>query len=216
MRGEIESWVEKSTGGRVAATRTLTGGYSNENVLVTLDDGGRFVLRRYLRRNSCAVEAALAGRLAGIVAVPEVVAADPDGAETGEPLLLSVFVPGRLLSEAPAADARALGLAAGETLARIGSVTFDAPGFFEDGALRPGPPGMEPPIGLDVFVRRCLTEGNAAGHLSDEEQEALLRYAERAAPALAGLQGARQLVHSDYNPKNILVDGRRIAAVLDW
>jgi Ser/Thr protein kinase RdoA (MazF antagonist) len=95
-------------------------------------------------------------------------------------------------------------------------VTFDAPGFFEDGTLRPGPPGMEPTSGLDVFVRRCLTEGNAAGHLSDEEQEALLRYAERAVPALAGLQGARQLVHSDYNPKNILVDGPRIAAVLDW
>jgi aminoglycoside phosphotransferase (APT) family kinase protein len=217
MRSE-HSWVEKSTGGRIAGTRVLTGGYSNENTLVTMDDGGKFVLRRYLRRNSCAVEAALATRLAGVVPVPEVVAADPDGSEAGEPVLLSVFVPGRQLGEAleQTTSARELGRATGEALTRIGSVTFEAPGFFDGAGLRPGPPGMEPTDGLDVFVRRCLTEGNATGHLSAQEQQALLRYAERAAPTLATLRGARQLVHSDYNPKNILVDGHRITAVLDW
>jgi aminoglycoside phosphotransferase (APT) family kinase protein len=214
----IQDWVEKAAGGQVAETRLLTGGYSNENTLVTIDNGSRYVLRRYLRRNSCAVEAALATRLTGVVPVPEVVAADPDGSEAGEPVLLSVFVPGRQLGEAleHTTEARELGQAAGEALVRIGSVTFEAPGFFDGGDLRPGPPGMEPTSGLDVFVRRCLTEGNAAGHLSDHEQQDLLRYAERAAPTLDSLRGARQLVHSDYNPKNLLVDGRRITAVLDW
>ncbi|MET0418681.1 MAG: phosphotransferase, partial [Actinoplanes sp.] len=218
----LRSWVENEAlpGHRIAATQVLTGGYSNENVLLTMAGGGRYVLRRYLRRNSCAVEAALSARLAGVVPVPEVVAADPAGRSAGEPVLLSVFAPGAPLADVMAQAPAELGAAAGETLARLGSVTFPAAGFFTGGDLVPGPPGTEPTEGLDVFVRRCLAEGNAAGHLTETEQQTLLRYAEKAAPELDELRGSRQLVHSDYNPKNLLAaqhDGRwRITTVLDW
>ncbi|GAA2689724.1 phosphotransferase family protein [Actinoplanes palleronii] len=219
----IWDWVENTAlpGHRVTTKRELTGGYSNHNVAFTTDTGDTYVLRRYLGDDAGAVEAALARRLAGVVPVPEVIA-------IGHGALVSRFLPGRPLSEVLAeaetdADTTVvadLGRSTGETLARIGTVSFAAPGFFADGTLTPGPPGIEPASGLDAFVDKCLAEGNAAGHLTDAEQHALRTYAARATPLLTAVHGSRRLVHSDFNPKNLLaleVDGRwRISAVLDW
>jgi aminoglycoside phosphotransferase (APT) family kinase protein len=211
MEPTLRDWIETEAlpGRRLTAERTLTGGYSNDNVLITTDDDRRFVVRRYLGANRCAVEAALARRLAGVIPVPEVVAADESGKQAGEPVLLSVFAEGAPVSEDPA-HGRDVGL----VLARLGGVTFGAPGFFADGKLEPD--GIEPTMGLDLFVDRCLREGNAHGHLSPAEQDALRRYAEEATPRLAVLAGSRRLVHSDYNPKNILAVGERVTAVLDF
>jgi aminoglycoside phosphotransferase (APT) family kinase protein len=225
LEPRIRDWIETVAlpRSRVTGSRPLAGGYSNDNVLVATADGGEYVLRRYLRTNSCPVEAALAARLAGVVPVAEVIAADPSGDAAGEPAMLSAFMPGRLLGEVLAekgAAAAELGEAAGRTLAAIGSVSFAAPGFFGGGALEAGPAGMEPTNGVDAFVRRCLAEGNAAGHLSADEQRRLVRFAEQAAPELEAVRGSRQLVHADYNPKNLLVSQRtgrwQVSAVLDW
>ncbi|NMO51540.1 phosphotransferase [Actinoplanes sp. TBRC 11911] len=224
LKPRIRHWIETLAlpGRKVATTRPLTGGFSNDNALVTLADGGEYVLRRYLRKNSAAVEAALAARLSGVVPVPEVIAADPSGGAAGEPALLSTFMPGQLLghvlTDPPPASAQ-LGHAVGATLAALGSITFASAGFFSDGRLTPD--GIEPTSDLDVFVERCLTDGNAQGHLSDEDQRKLLRVAERATDDLRVLRGSRQLVHSDFNPKNLLVarpDGTtwQVTAVLDW
>jgi aminoglycoside phosphotransferase (APT) family kinase protein len=194
-------WAESVTGLTVVSSRVLSGGYSNENTLLDMSDGSRLVLRRYPGSNRCAVETALAARLQGVVPVPPVVAASPaDG------LLLSEFVAGEPVSDAA--------YAVGETLARIGTVSFEKPGFFGDETLTPD--GFEPIGGLDTFVDRCLREGNASGHLTPAEQKALLRYAVEVTPELDALQGSRQLVHADYNPKNILASGGRVVAVLDW
>ncbi|GIF14152.1 aminoglycoside phosphotransferase (APT) family kinase protein [Actinoplanes teichomyceticus] len=222
----IWDWVrtEALPGRRVTGVRELTGGFSNHNVAISTDDGNTYVLRRYRGRNACAVEAALARRLAGVVPVPEVVAADETGRLAGEPALLSRFRPGRPLSDvlasADAGVAEQCGRAVGLTLARIGTVSFEAPGFFADASLTPGPPGVEPAAGLDDFVQRCLAQGDAAGHLTAGEQRALREHAARATALLVAVHGCRLLVHSDYNPKNLLVDadhGRwRVTAVLDW
>ena len=223
MEPSLRSWIEDALPGRrVVAERDLTGGYSNHNVQLTMDDGSAFVLRRYLGTNACAVEAALARRLTGVVPVPEVIAADETGKQAGEPVLLSTFLPGRPVGEVLNEEtAPELGREVGATLAAIGGVVFAAPGFFGDGRLEPGPPGVEPTSELDTFVERCLREGNADGHLTAAEQRDLRRYAEQATPALAVLAGSRRLVHSDYNPKNLLAEaepdgsGWRLTAVLD-
>jgi aminoglycoside phosphotransferase (APT) family kinase protein len=222
----IRSWLTTVAlpGRRIVAVRSLTGGYSNDNIAMTTGDGRAYALRRYRRTNACAVEAALAARLARVVPVAQLVAADPTGSSAGEPVLLSELVPGRpvsdVLRELPEPAAVELGRSVGKALARIGSVSFAAPGFFADGYLEPGPADVEPISGLDAFVERCLEQGNAAGHLSDGEQRHLRRFAERAAPELAVLQGSRRLVHGDFNPKNLLAarrDGRwQLTAVLDW
>ncbi|MEU4240783.1 phosphotransferase [Actinoplanes sp. NPDC026619] len=193
-------WAESVTDLKIVSSRELSGGYSNHNVLLEMSDGARLVLRRYRGDNRCAVEAALARRLHGVVPVAEVVAADPEAG-----LLLSVFVDG-----GPVTD----GYPVGVTLARIGSVTFDAPGFFGGEDLTPS--GDELIGGLDAFVDRCLREGNATGHLTGDEQKALLRYAAEVTPELNALQGSRRLVHADYNPKNLLAVDGRVTAVLDW
>ena len=226
LEPRIRDWIEAAAlpGREVTGARPLIGGFSNDNSLVAASDGREYVLRRYLRTNSCAVEAALATRLTGVVPVAEAIAADPSGEFAGEPLLLSTFMPGRplnlVLPELSGPAVAELGRAVGGTLGAVGSVSFDAPGFFSDGGLEPGPAGIEPIDGLDAFVRRCLAEGNAAGHLSDDEQRKLIRLAERATSDLEVLRGARQLVHSDYNPKNLLVAERdgawQVTAVLDW
>src|SRR4051794_3823934 len=80
----------------VRTTRRLDGGHSNDNLHLVTDAGEEYVLRRYPGRNACAVEAALAERLHGVVPIAQVVAADPDGASAGRPVMVSRFVRGDL------------------------------------------------------------------------------------------------------------------------
>ncbi|GAA2376772.1 phosphotransferase family protein [Dactylosporangium salmoneum] len=224
LAAPLRAWVESAAGSRVAGVRALTGGYSNDNAVLTFAGGGELVLRRYLRTNACAVEAALAARLAGVVPVPEVVAADPTGEAAGEPAMLSALAPGHpageVLDGLAGPEAAELGGAIGEALAAAGTVTFAAPGFFGDGTLTPGPEGAEPAAGLGAWVARCLAHGNAEGHLTGHERRELQRMADEATPQLAVLHGSRRLVHGDFNPKNLLAERRggrwRVAAVLDW
>ena len=211
-------------GRRITAAEPLGGGYRNENLrLVT--DGGDYVLRRYLRGDAartCAIEAALAARLAaGAVPVAEVIAADPEGAAAGIPLLLARHVPGVMVSGAavhdPAAAAE-LGASAGRTLAAIGQVTFPGGGVFAGPDLVPSPEGM--PGSLPEFLESCLRAGRAASALSPAEIGGLRALAAAADPLARSAGQACQLVHSDYNGKNLLavvVGGRwSISAVLDW
>jgi aminoglycoside phosphotransferase (APT) family kinase protein len=201
-------------GHRITGTEPLTGGYVNDNLLIVSHTGDRYVLRRYRRRNTCAIEAALAARLVGVVPVPEVVAADPDGTHAGEPVLLSRFVPGTLLSEtlsdSTSANPADLGRATGETLAAIGTVEFPYPGFFEDSSLEPV--RFEPTERLATFV----VDRIETAELSDADKKRLIELAKGYEPLLATVASARQLVHADFNPKNILVRDSSVAAVLDW
>jgi fructokinase len=213
-------------GDRVVAAAPLGGGYRNENVLVTTARG-RYVLRRYRAgagresARTCAVETALAARLAATaVPVPEVIAADPGGGAAGEPLLLARHVAGVLVSRAVThrrGSAWELGRAAGTALAAIGSVTFERGGTFTGADLVPSAAGL--PAGLPEFVEACLRAGPAATALSPAEL-GRLRALAAAEPLAASAAAARQLVHSDYNGKNLLAAREHgqwsISAVLDW
>jgi aminoglycoside phosphotransferase (APT) family kinase protein len=224
----VLAWLDRVLPGeRVAVAVPLGGGYGNENILVTTGCG-RYVLRRYRRARgpdaarTCAVEAALAARLAAAaVPVPEVIAADPAGSAAGEPLLLARHVAGVLVSQAvtgrraPAGD---LGRAAGRALAAVGAVTFPCPGVFTGPGLVPDAAGL--PASLPEFVEACLRQGHAATALSPAELGRLRALAAAEAPLAASAAAARQLVHSDYNGKNLLAVRRRgrwsVSAVLDW
>jgi aminoglycoside phosphotransferase (APT) family kinase protein len=222
----IREWLSRDAlpGLQILHASALTGGYSNANILLITNTGDRYVLRRYLHHNTCAVETALAGRLAGIVPVAEVIAADPDGAAANQPVMLSRFLPGDLVStvlpELAPREARELGRSVGAVLAAIGTVTFPRPGFFDGPDLVPGPDGMEPTADLPVFVDRCLRTGNAHHALTPAEQQALRQHSTQVAPVLGAVHGSHQLVHSDFNPKNLLAAHHHgawtITAVLDW
>jgi aminoglycoside phosphotransferase (APT) family kinase protein len=237
----VRVWLASALAGQqIVAARQLAGGYRNDNVLLVTDTAEKYVLRRYrggdveATGRTCGVEAALAARLRGIVPVPEVIAADLAGSAAGEPLLLSRYAAGSMVSEVlvrpdgaaagpagpPAGDP---GRAAGTVLAAIGSVRFGGPGFFTGPDLAPSAEGM--PASLADFVEDCLraagtSSERAVGGLSPAEQDGLRTLAARAGPAAARADGSRQLVHSDYNPKNLLAVERggqwSITAVLDW
>jgi aminoglycoside phosphotransferase (APT) family kinase protein len=216
------AWLvgEALPGRRVAATRPMPGGFRNGTMLVVTDTGERYVLRRYSDGSACPVEVALCARVGGVVPVPEIVAADVDGGSAGSVVALSRFVPGVPVTDAltTGADLRQLGHAVGGALAAVGTVAFPAPGLFRGPDLVPQPcPAM---LDLPGFVDHCLDVGPAASLLTPDERRRLRELAGRLGPHVAAVRDARQLVHSDYNPKNLLV--RRaggewaVSAVLDW
>jgi aminoglycoside phosphotransferase (APT) family kinase protein len=221
----VLAWLaeEALPGARIVSSTLLSGGFVNENLLLVTDTGRRCVLRRYLRPDgqaTCAVETALAQRVRGVVPVAVVVAAEPSGRVVDEPLLLSEFVTGTLASTAliGGEDPGGLGVAMGRALASIGTVAFAAPGFFTGPDLRTSADGMAG--GLADFVAECLAKGNADDALSADERRDLVALAKDAQPLVTASAGVSRLVHSDYNPKNVLVDrvsGRwAVTAVLDW
>lgn len=218
---ELSRWLGAVLPGqRVTGLARLGGGYRNRNTRLDLDDGEALVLRQYEVDEAgriCAVEAALLARLRGAAPVPGLIAADPAGTAAGEPVLLTRFVPGVPLSAVLAGpgDHAALGRAAGRALGAIGTVTFDGGGFFTDGTLQPTAGDLAG--GLPGFVDACLAAGPAPTVLSAAELAGLRELARADEPLAARADGARQLVHSDYNPKNLLIgtDGS-VAAVLDW
>jgi len=231
MRATLEppilAWLERALRGEpvIAAVR-LGGGYINENTVITTARG-KYVLRRYRRgaesaRRICAVEAALADRLSGTaVPIADVIAADPAGSEAGEPLLLLRHMAGITLGAAIASDggsAEQIGQAAGRALAAIGAVSFECGGFFTGPDLVPSAAGM--PGSLQEFVETCLQAGHAGKVMAPEELAGLRALAADESPLAGSVASARQLVHSDYNGKNLLVVRLRgqwsISAVLDW
>jgi aminoglycoside phosphotransferase (APT) family kinase protein len=226
----VLAWVQQALRSEQAiAMARLPGGYINENIAITTDSG-RYVLRRYRRdtginsaARTCAIEAALARRLDGTgVPIAEVIAADASGTAAGQPLLLARYADGVMLSVALAkvdgSTAEEIGRAAGTTLATIGTVSFRNGGCFTGPDLVPSPEGM--PDRLEEFVDSCLQGAHLATVMNDGELVALRALAARLAPAAASTASARQLVHSDYNGKNLLAlkrGGRwSISAVLDW
>ncbi|WP_345346467.1 phosphotransferase family protein [Actinoallomurus liliacearum] len=215
-------------GGPVVGERPLSGGFSTDNVLLRTAGGEAYVLRRYQRRNTCAVEAAVMRRVSPHVPVPEVVLADEDGSLVGEPLLITRFVPGvsgaAVFAGAALEDGPPLAESIATVLAAIGSVTFPAAGFFSGPELRTDAPRPKFCEDLPAFVEDCLAQAPPDLGLSREDRAALVGLAREWAPLVAQVRAdpalGPRLVHSDFNPKNLLLrpsgDGWRVSAVLDW
>jgi fructokinase len=229
----LAGWIGQALPGqRITGVTPLSGGYRNRNTLIAASAGQAYVLRQYQpgepgpaeprASRVCAVETALARRLQSVAPVPEMIAADSGGAAAGEPVLLSRYAPGVLLraalTEADDPDATALGEMTGRALAAIGTVSFPRGGFFTGPALDPSAEGM--PASLPDFVEVCLRAGPAGDVLSARELAGLRALARASTPLAERVAGARQLVHSDFNPKNLLVRRESghwsVTAVLDW
>jgi aminoglycoside phosphotransferase (APT) family kinase protein len=204
----------------------LAGGHSGETFLAE-SAGERTVVRIYAARgatrgpNAAEVDAAVLRLVRGLVPVPDVLEVRRADPSAGTPaLLVTSWLPGTRLDEVlPHADDRlaaALGRSVGSVLALLAQMPMLRGGLFVDGELRIGPK----PSGADDLVRwvdelvdqRGLTTG---WHPAD--REGLMGVAERAQDLIDRTTRVC-LVHSDLNPKNVLVDPAtgEVAGLVDW
>ena len=199
----------------------LEGGWSGQTFLAEAA-GERTVVRIYPpgRRDDAApeVDAAVLRLVRGLVPVPEVleVRREVAGAGSGQPgVLVTSYLPGErgdlLLPTLTDADAATLGARLGGLLADLAGMPTVRSGPFVDADLTIGDFGLAD--GLPGFV---ADHANALGWEIDLLDQ-LMSAAERA-QALLDAVGRTCLVHSDANPKNLLVDPRTldVTGLLDW
>jgi aminoglycoside phosphotransferase (APT) family kinase protein len=183
-----------------ASLEPLEGGWSGQTFLAEAG-GERTVVRIYAdgRRGPAAheIDAAVLRLVRGLLPVPEVVEVRRADPATGLPaLLVTEFLPGvrgdLLLPTLDDAGLRRAGESVGRVVATLGGMPLLARGVFADGDLTIKPFELELP--------ESLGEVGAA------------------AEALLDVETRTCLVHSDLNPKNLLLDPDTLAitGVLDW
>ncbi|WP_210503829.1 phosphotransferase family protein [Nocardioides xinjiangensis] len=204
-----------------ASLTVLPGGHSGRTFLGEAA-GDRVVVRLYPpddRRGPEApeVDAAVVRLVRGLVPVPEVVEVRRAHPGTGQPgLLVTSWLPGergdlavaRLTAAGDADGLRRLGRATGTLAATLAGMPMLRRGPFADAELSVG---RFPDGGLVDWVRERLPTWPEA------ERRGLVEVARVAQERLDVVDRAC-LVHSDLNPKNLLVDPASLAvtAVLDW
>jgi aminoglycoside phosphotransferase (APT) family kinase protein len=197
----------------------LEGGWSGQTFLAEAA-GERTAVRIYppgVRGPGAAeIDAAVLRLVRGLVPVPEVLEVRPAQLHDDQPgLLVTSFLPGvrgdELLPALDAPSLAAVGTALGGLLADLGGMPMLRTGPFVDAELRIGDFGLD---GLPEYVETRLPE---LGHLSPEEIDGLRVVALDAQVLLDSVPRAC-LVHSDLNPKNLLLDPDTLAltGVLDW
>ncbi|KRF15394.1 hypothetical protein ASG90_11855 [Nocardioides sp. Soil797] len=203
----------------------LEGGHSGETFLGTSGDeqvvvrihGGRSAARG---ESAVDVDAAVLRLVRGLVPVPEVLEVRrPDPAADIPAILVTSFLPGErldLVLPTASSDLQArIGTQLGELLTRLNRMPFLRSGPFIDPDLAIGSWGAEA-RDLRAFTEDLLPDSPLAAWVA-ADREALLELAGRAQDLLDPIDRVC-LVHSDFNPKNLLVDpdSGEITGVLDW
>jgi aminoglycoside phosphotransferase (APT) family kinase protein len=198
----------------------LAGGWSGQTFLAETA-GERSVVRIYPpgARSDAApeIDAAVLHLVRGLVPVPDVLEVRRGTADRPG-LLVTSYLPGErgdlLLATLDDAGLTTLGTRLGHLLADLAGMPMSRAGMFVDADLTIGDFGLAD--GLAGFV------DHHAGALTDRGWDARLladlhELAGRAQAALDGVPRAC-LVHSDVNPKNLLVDAGAllVSGLLDW
>jgi Ser/Thr protein kinase RdoA (MazF antagonist) len=219
---EILAAAERLLGARVTP---LAGGYSGETFLVDLADGDttgadQAVVRLFARDPSrAAVTVGLFRLLQGLLPVPTVLEAKLDttgGSATGPAaptLIVMSKLPGErldtVLATADQAIAERLGVAVADVAVALAGVPFPRPGSLHglDLQVEPWPRGGGPIADVEHLIEAGFP-GSADG---------LLAVADEAEDLIADV-GRYCLVHSDFNPKNLLVDPVEgvVTGLVDW
>lgn len=194
----------------------LAGGYSGETFLAEAA-GQRTVVRIYSGRgarrgqDAVQVDAALLRLVRGLVPVPEVLEVRlPDRGRPG--VLVTSLLPGQRLDEVlptlGADDLSRVGTAAGRIVATLATIPQPRAGMFR---------GIDLQVeAFDLGDLGDWLDRNGLGWPADE-LSALREVLDRAQDVL-DLVDRVSLVHSDFNPKNVLVDPERlqVTGLLDW
>ena len=193
----------------------LAGGWSGQTFLGEAG-GERSVVRIYppgLRPDLAPeIDAAVLGLVRGLVPVPDVLEVRRGHPASDVPgVLVTAYVDGvrgdELLPTLADTDAARLGRRLGALAADLSGMPTLRPGPFVDGDLTIGT--FDLADGLPALALTLAWEAPLLAQLVD--------VAERAQRLLDGV-GRTCLVHSDLNPKNVLLDPEtlEVAALLDW
>lgn len=200
----------------------LAGGHSGETFLAEVA-GEQAVVRIYGPRSrwrgplAPEIDAAVLRLVRGLLPVPEVLEVRRPGRSDDLPgLLVTSRLPGERLDVVlHRLDGDALvriGRALGTILGRLGHIAMVRPGFFADPDLSIAPPPGEA-VDLPAWVEHHAERlGWTAPDLDD------LRRVGDDAQVLLDLTDRTCLVHSDLNPKNVLVDPGtlEVTGLVDW
>jgi aminoglycoside phosphotransferase (APT) family kinase protein len=212
----MEGIVSSGSDDETPALVPLAGGWSGETFLAEVA-GVRQVVRIHARDPGRAeVDAALLRLVRGLVPVPEVLEVRPPGPDVPG-LLVTEHLRGErgdlLLPRLDDAGLATLGTQVGLVLAALGGMPQLRPGAFVDDSLRvePWPDAAD---GLPGWVEAHLE--HLDGWSADEREG--LRDVAADAQDLLDTVGRTCLVHSDLNPKNLLVDPGTLAVtgLVDW
>jgi aminoglycoside phosphotransferase (APT) family kinase protein len=210
----VEDWFD-------TPVTPLAGGYSGETFVAGAGND-RVVVRIYRRRPERApIDASLLRLVRGIVPVPEVV--ELRAATADRPaVLVTEFLDGvsldaLLRADPPTLDWETLGHNLGWVLGSLSGIPFLHFGEFTDARLAIAPPGL--PTELSDWARRFRDTGRLAAW-AEADWRLLLSLIDLAEDMLTDGQDSARVVlaHSDFNPKNILVDPTdlRFVGLLDW
>jgi aminoglycoside phosphotransferase (APT) family kinase protein len=186
--------------------RPLPGGWSGDTFLAEWD-GRTVVVRRYRDDRVPVIDAAILQRAAALVPVPQVL-----DVRAGQ--LVTAYVEGvrgdLLVPTLDEAGLATLGADVGRIAATLAATSTPRPGLFSDDQLH-----IEP-FALDL-AGWVAEHPRAWMGWSAAERRGLMSVAEEAHDRLVAV-GRSCFVHSDLNPKNLIVDpdSLTVAAVLDW
>ncbi|MGR3765483.1 phosphotransferase family protein [Rossellomorea sp. NS-SX7] len=223
---EVRNMLKPFLKGRfVEKIARLSGGLNNSNIKVTTDSHEDFVLRIYNERsNNMKIEAEIARLLDGRVPVPQTLYADSSCSVFHYPFMLMKWVPGVQLSEMVDRKNEKIlwtaAHAAGEALANIHAVTFPESGFLDDELNIKERVEITADTFLE-FIEEMIEKGYVSKHLEETLCGDVVRFAQEHASLMDDPGDQHSLVHSDFNPLNILVveekeSEMKISAILDW
>jgi aminoglycoside phosphotransferase (APT) family kinase protein len=202
--------------------RPLAGGFSGETFAAQAG-GEQTVVRVYARRGArrgaaaAAIDAAVLHLVGGLLPVPQVLELRwPDPAAGTPGVLVTSFLPGQRLDIclpglAGPARTRA-GRELGQVLGRLAQMPMARAGQFTDASLRIRPWDA----GLEDWIRQQRAEPGLASW-PEADYRGLLAVGRAAQETLDEVSRAC-LVHSDFNPKNLLADpaSGALTGLLDW
>lgn len=190
----------------------MDGGYGGQTYAVSAG-GEDAVLKLYVKDpGRAAVDAALLRLVHGLLPVPRILDArivdvKGDGSPDDPPYLLTERLPGInlqvFLTTAGEPERREVGRQLGELLVRLSGMPFLTFGMFRDGDLAIEPFGFGDLSAYAAGLELGLDLEDALAEAEDLLAEGVDRVC---------------LVHSDFNPKNLLVDPAtaRITGLIDW
>ncbi len=182
----------------VRSVDLLQAGKINTNYKLALTDGLACVLRLY-SRGDAAREVYVMGLVRDLVPVPVEL-------DRGEGWSIFEFLEGDLLENAPQHSD-----AAGEALARIASVEFEAPGMINaDGSIS----GFD--FGGKGFVHQQLENADVLRWIGRDAAESVLSILDRETERRSEIGAESRLVHGDFNATNILIRDGAVSGILDW